>query len=188
MKKLVLIIFIMSAIAPRIVAQKYSLSSKESKLEVLGTSTLHDWEEVAEEMSGDAVISLENDQISIETLKFSVPVKALKSDHGAMDKNTYEALKSSKHPNIYYELKEVKSIEKNGQDYSLKTSGNLTIAGVTKNIEMTVTSKPVGNTISFSGKVDFKMTDFKVDPPTALLGTVKTGDEITIQFNVKYNK
>ena len=188
MKKLVLIIFIISVIAPRIVAQKYTLSSKESKLEVLGTSTLHDWEEVAEEMTGDAVINLDNEQMVIESLKFKVPVKALKSDHGAMDKNTYEALKSSKHPNIYFELKEVMSIEKKGQEFTLKTSGNLTIAGVTKNIEMTVSSRPIGNTISFSGKIDFKMTDFKVDPPTALLGTVKTGDDITIQFNVKYNK
>ena len=179
--------FMMSVMAPRVDAQKYTLSSKESKLEVLGTSTLHDWEEVAEEMTGDAVILSENDQINIESLKFKVPVKALKSDHGAMDKNTYEALKSSKHPNIYYELKEVKSVEKNGQDFNLVTTGNLTIAGVTKNIEMTVSAKNVGNAISFSGKVDFKMTDFKVDPPTALLGTVKTGDEITIKFNVKYN-
>lgn len=188
MKKLVLIIFIMSAIAPRIVAQKYTLADKDSKLEVLGTSTLHDWEEVAEGMTGEAVIKMENDQLQVEALKFNVPVKGLKSDHGAMNKNTYEALKSNKYPNIYYELKEVKSTQKEGQDYNLKTAGNLTIAGVTKNIEITVTAKPVGNAVSFSGKVIFKMTDFKVDPPTALLGTVKTGDEITIQFNVKYNK
>lgn len=188
MKKLVLILFIISVIAPRIVAQKYVLSNNDSKLEVLGTSTLHDWEEVAQEMTGDAVIGLDNDQLDIESLKFKVPVKSLKSDHSGMDKNTYEALKSNKHPNIYYELTDVKSAQKNGQEYLLKTSGNLTIAGVTKNIEMTVSSTPVGNTISFSGKTTFKMTDFNVDPPTALLGTVKTGDEITIQFNVKYNK
>lgn len=188
MKKLLLIIFIVGAVAPRIVAQKYTLSATESKLEVLGTSSLHDWEEVATEMTGSAIINLDNGQPDIESLKFNVPVKALKSDHGGMDKNTYEALKSNKHPNIYYELKEVKSIEKNGQDYSLKTSGNLTIAGETKNIEMTVTSKTAGNTISFSGKVNIKMTDFKVDPPTALLGTVKTGDDITIQFNTKFIK
>jgi hypothetical protein len=32
------------------------------------------------------------------------------------------------------------------------------------------------------------MTDFKIDPPTALMGTMKTGDEITISFNVKLAK
>lgn len=178
----------MSFIAPRIVAQKYTVASKESKLEVLGTSTLHDWEEVAEGMTGDAIINLVDAQIEIKSLKFEVPVKSLKSDHGAMDRNTYEALKSDEHPNIYYELKKVNSFKKNGEEFILKTSGNLTIAGETKNIEMTVTSKALGNTISFSGKVDFKMTDFKMDPPTALLGTVKTGDEVTIKFDVKYNR
>ncbi len=32
------------------------------------------------------------------------------------------------------------------------------------------------------------MTDFDVKPPTALMGTIKTGDEITIVLNTTFAK
>jgi hypothetical protein len=32
------------------------------------------------------------------------------------------------------------------------------------------------------------MTDYKVDPPTMFLGTITTGNEITIKFNVNIEK
>jgi hypothetical protein len=44
------------------------------------------------------------------------------------------------------------------------------------------------NNVTFTGKKTIKMTEFEVEPPTALLGTIKTGDEVTISFNSKFNK
>jgi hypothetical protein len=32
------------------------------------------------------------------------------------------------------------------------------------------------------------MTDYGVDPPTAVFGTIKTGDAIDINFNLNYTK
>jgi polyisoprenoid-binding protein YceI len=187
MKKLILIAFVVGMIAPQAIGQIYTFDSKTSKLEVLGTSSLHDWELKAEDMSGKTTIKVDDAQMEITSLTFVVPVESLKSDHNAMDDNTYEALKSESCPTISYKLKDMEVIEKNGEEYTLKTSGDLTIAGFTKTINMTVKSTKSNNSVSFMGKVDFKMTDFKIDPPTAIFGTVKTGDQVTIQFNVKYN-
>ena len=39
------------------------------------------------------------------------------------------------------------------------------------------------NKVVLKGEKTFKMTEFKIDPPKALLGTITTGDEITIKFN-----
>jgi len=32
------------------------------------------------------------------------------------------------------------------------------------------------------------MTEFGIEPPTAIFGTLKTGDEISIDFNVVFKK
>ena len=36
--------------------------------------------------------------------------------------------------------------------------------------------------------IEVSLTDFNVEPPTALLGTIETGNEITIDFNIFYTK
>jgi len=38
--------------------------------------------------------------------------------------------------------------------------------------------------IEFSGTKKLRMTDYKVDPPTAMLGALTTGDEVILQFKV----
>ena len=39
--------------------------------------------------------------------------------------------------------------------------------------------------MSIVGEKSIKMTSYGVEPPTALLGTIKTGDDLTIKFNIK---
>ena len=38
--------------------------------------------------------------------------------------------------------------------------------------------------ITFNGSKKLKMTDYGIKPPTALLGTMTTGDEVEIVFQV----
>lgn len=187
MTKLISIIALTSLISMGALAQTYKVNNDQSELNVLGTSTLHDWEIEAEEVGGKAVISTA-EKIDISSLNFNVKVEGLKSGKSGMDKNTYEALESEDHPQVKYVLKEVKSVSGSGPTYKLETSGTLTIAGHSRTISLPVTAKVSGNTVKFSGKITFKMTDYQVDPPTALMGTIKTGDEITVDFNIAYNK
>ncbi|QSE96309.1 YceI family protein [Fulvivirga lutea] len=167
-------------------AQSYKLDNTSSSLEVLGTSTLHDWEITAEELNGTAQLSSKDDVYSINSLNFQVKVESLKSGKSSMDNNTYEALNSDDYPTIDYKLNEVVSVSNNGNKYDLKTKGALTIAGTTKVITIPVKAEINENNMVCTGEVTFKMTDFNVDPPTALLGTVKTGDQITIKFKTEF--
>lgn len=166
--------------------EKYVVTEAGSSLKVLGTSTLHDWEIVAEDFSGNASISMEDGMI-LNDLSFKVKVESLESGKSSMNSNTYEALNSDKYPYINYEFSEVTSSTKTGDAYKLNTKGKLTIAGHTNTITMPVMARVSGKQISFAGKITFKMTDFKVDPPRALMGTIKTGDEVTIDFKINYN-
>ena len=38
------------------------------------------------------------------------------------------------------------------------------------------------------GEVPLKMSDFGIDPPTAMMGTLKTGNEVVIKYNLEFEK
>ncbi len=162
-------------------AQSYSVVPTASTLTIEGTSSLHDWEMEAEKMSGSADLSISGESVDVKQISFTVPVESLKSGKKAMDKNALKALKSDDHPSIKYTAEKVSS-GANG----LTADGYLELAGARKPVK--VIAKPLvdGNSVTFAGSVPLKMTDFGMDPPTALLGTLKTGDDITIHFNVQY--
>jgi polyisoprenoid-binding protein YceI len=67
-----------------------------------------------------------------------------------------------------------------------KPRGNLTISGVTKQVQLTFKATVDGTKVTLTGETELKMTTYNVEPPTALLGTVKTGDALTIKYKVTY--
>jgi len=103
-----------------------------------------------------------------------------------MDKNTYKALKADDHPDITFVLTApIKAIQVGTHVIAAKI--NLTIAGVTKAIEMPVTAIAAAHgNILFEGSKAIKMSDYGIKPPVALFGTMKTGDEITIKFKTVF--
>lgn len=163
---------------------QYTLNANTSNMYIDGTSSLHDWTETVEEMSGSVSLDLEGKAISkIKMLNVSVPVKSIKSGKSGMDKNTYAALNADDHPNIKFALKSYAKSDK-----KLTLTGNLTISGTTKLVKIQSTYEVKETSIEVEGKHTFKMTEFEVDPPTAMMGTIKTGDEITIRFNLVFDK
>jgi len=165
---------------------KLSVNSK-STLIVSGTSTLHDWEIEADEVSGFATFYIQDGVLDkVTDLNIKVRSTDLKSGKSGMDNNTYKALKASEYEFITFKLAESTPI-KQGEDYLVKGKGNLTVAGVTRQIDISSTCLVNGSSIKCKGSYTMKMTDWKVEPPTAMFGTIKTGDEITIDFETTFN-
>lgn len=161
----------------------------ESKLVVDGTSNLHDWTIEAKAMSGKATVTLEaGDLKALKNLDFSVEVEQLKSGKSGMDKNTFKALKSATNKNISFKLvKVIKITTVSDNNYTIETQGDLTIAGATKRVNQTFTVKLIGKKMIFSGKQKIDMTLYGVEPPKALMGTIKTGKDVVVDFKVTYN-
>ncbi|MEP5255152.1 MAG: YceI family protein [Winogradskyella arenosi] len=169
-------------------SQNYILNNSSSTLEVQGTSSLHDWTLETEDQSGKLVLA-EGDAFNISTLNLTVVAESLKSGKSAMDKNTYKALKTDDHKTMLFNLVSVKEIKTvSATSYKVSVSGKMTIAGVTKTISVDLTANLQGSNVILEGNKTFKMTDFGIDPPKALLGTIKTGDDITIVFKSTFNK
>ncbi|AWM13856.1 YceI family protein [Flavobacterium sp. NRK F10] len=169
-------------------AQEYKLLLSESKLTVDGTSNLHDWTIEAKTMSGTAGFTVSGTDITaLKNLTFVVEVEQLKSGKKGMDQNTFKALNSSKYKTINYKVTKVLKVAKNTNGtFLIETQGDLTINGVTKKITQNFTAKLIANKIQLTGKQTLNMTHYSVKPPTALLGTIKTGESVTINFSVVY--
>lgn len=166
--------------------------TKDVDVKLLGTSTLHDWEMNAKSTTGEAQFIFksgsETDLVAIKSLSFVLLVKDLKSDNEGLNKNAYDALKTKEHKEIRYQLiSSTLSIEKEG--YLIKSKGNLTIAGVTKEITMNVLCVMNDDgTIASKGLYQLNMTDYLVNPPSFMWGAMKTGNALTLEFNVVYEK
>ncbi len=162
----------------------FKLNESESKLVISGTSTVHDWEIDVTKFTCNASLNLNEDQqISIEGISFICPVKNVKSDNRIMDNKTYDALKGDDFPEIKFIASEKVTVplSENGS----KIKGKLSIAGKTKDTTLQFKINADGqNQIQVEGETKLKMSDFGIEPPTAMLGTLKTGDEIVITYNI----
>lgn len=167
-------------------AQDLKLNTASSKVTVDGTSNVHDWTVEAKAMNGRLDAHLES-ALKINQLTFSVEVEQLKSGKSGMDKNTYKALNSTKFKTIDFKMTRVQKITKVSENnYQLELAGDLTIAGTTKAIVLTASAQIQGNKLVLTGKHKLNMTHYGVEAPKALMGTIKTGEEVTVNFKVTY--
>lgn len=169
----------------------YELSRAGNEIVISGTSNLHNWSMSVDE--SDCVAEFDIDGLELKSIKrvdFTCKTRDIKSNSNLMDRKTYEAINADSHPEIRFTLLTNSALVSDGQNFNGIIRGNLSVAGYTKEIVVPIRGTiNENNTIMVKGSVDLKMTDFKIDPPTALLGTLKTGDLVTVTFSLNlFNK
>ncbi len=157
------------------------------KLTVEGTSNIHDWDMKSEKgfCSAEFVFTPTGHLAGVSTLSFTVPAESLKSDSKGLDKNAYKALKTGSYGTISFSTNNA-VIKPNGSGgFTLTTKGKLTVSGVTRDVDLVVNGVLNNDkSITYSGIYKLKMTDYKVDPPSIMFGAIKTGDAVTVKFDL----
>ncbi|MGK7389117.1 MAG: YceI family protein [Candidatus Cyclobacteriaceae bacterium M2_1C_046] len=188
MKKLHILTVIFLFIIGVVSAQEYTLD-RSSELSISGTSSLHDWTMTAEKVQGSGEFVVDGKRITdIKNLEIIVDAESLKSGKGGMDKNAYKALNTDKYRQITFTLIECQSVRTTDNINNIKAKGKLTISGVTREVTMNTDCQVLNGRIECSGSFPLNMTDFNIEPPTAMFGTITTGEKITVNYRAVFKK
>lgn len=173
-----------ASLSPLAISQTHKVANDQTTVTVVGTSSMHDWESDVEQVSGSATFKLESGRVSdITDLNVVFRVKSIESGKSKMNSITYDAMKADDHPDIKFEITEVTSIEGN----RVQARGKLSMAGKSKLISPSGVISTKGNAISVKGQEEIDMTDYGIDPPTAMFGAIKVGKTVVIEYEVIFN-
>ena len=166
----------------------------ESKITINGTSTLHDWSSDVGTIKGtyifkDAVLKkkLPTSGSITEEVKLVIPVTSIKSERGdAMNNKTHNAFKYETNPEIIFKVTSDK-VSSTSDTLTIKIDGTLIMAGHTENITLNLNIEKVGSKLHFTGAHTLNMVTYEMEPPSAMFGQIKTGEEVTIEFDLLLN-
>jgi polyisoprenoid-binding protein YceI len=181
---MILLLSILFTIPSVVKAQNFPIIPQTASINVHGTSNVHDWDMKPTKVAGELGI---NGAKQISAIAIKIEVKSLKSGNGIMDGKTYDAFDYKKNPYITFQLTEVTQAKLTESDTEITLTGNLTFAGATRKITIKATGKITkSGDYQLKGSFPLKMTDFKMKPPTAMMGTMKTGDAVSVKFDVTF--
>ncbi len=151
-------------------------------------SSIHDWEVEAEKFSCEtSVEKIDATTAAIHRIDFTCNAEDIKSHKRIMENKMHEALKEKEFPQITFKLKNPENIHTGVENVMVK--GKLTIAGKTKEVQFPSVVRFTNETnLSVTGEIPLKLSDFNIEPPTAMMGALKTGYDIKIKYNFEFYK
>jgi len=182
--------FLLLHVVPGAVAAQNRITfSTESTLTVDGTSNQSDWSVYADSVSGWVALGMADGSNPIvsggEVHVLSAAMVSRKSP--IMDRLMRRALKTDEFSEIVFELTSAEPESLTGaapDTFAVLAQGNLTIAGITKQVAVVIGGEPYMGGYRFAGSYPLKMTDYGMVPPTALFGALHTGDAVVVRFDL----
>ena len=180
---------------------RYDADLASSRVVVEGTSTLHDWHVEGHHLGGSVMVRKEalaslwrmsgpSLHELAPTVRVEIPVTSLTSGKRGMDEQMHEALKAATHPLITYRLESAQITARQtapaddaGDSLGLATTGVLTVAGGERAMDISMQVRRLSETrLEVSGGTSLRMTEFGIEPPRAMLGMLRTGEEIHVRW------
>lgn len=159
------------------------ISGKNSLIGVSGFTNLNSWRMETKSINFDANFVISNGNLkSINSLKFTTPVKSLISTHPNMDTVVYNMLDKSGKGVIKFSQTKAMVLPRMKM---VNIIGNLSIGGVTKIIDLQL-SYDVKNEkeIYFKGLKKLDLHDFGITRSNPILKRVKFDDQVMIQIEM----
>ncbi len=188
-------LFLLGFVLP---ATTYQVDSEATSMTIAGTSTLHDWTcdvpglegrfqiEMAESDAADGSSTVPMQ--GLPAVNVQIPVQQIDCGKDRMNGNLRDALQANAYPTILFSIKSASFDalpDSSGTWFQVDATGELIVAGSRQEVTLDVKGERLDDgRLRFVGETPLKMTDFDVDPPSFMLGAVKTGDEVTVTFDV----
>ncbi|HUW05277.1 MAG TPA: YceI family protein [Williamwhitmania sp.] len=164
---------------------------KSFKVVISGTSNLHDWTADVTKMQINSSMDVTSNKFAgISSATVVVDANAIDGSEGSiMDGKIRDALKAEQFPKITFQLTSPIKVQPTSGETSATITGKLTIGGTTLPVTMMVntTILPSGE-IQIKGAQKIRMTSFKLAPPTAMFGALKTGDDVVVTYTLVLKK
>jgi polyisoprenoid-binding protein YceI len=170
-------------------AQTAPLAMDTARVTIAGTSNIHTysaWSDTVRVTGVRLAATVTADTMwddvvkpgGLERFEVAIPVATLTSRDAGLDKNMYKALKAEEHRDITFRLT---GVERSAAG-ALMGVGKLRIAGVEREVVLSLATSRRDATLVVTGRVVLLMTDFGIKPPTAMLGMLKTDPKVTVTF------
>lgn len=162
---------------------------ESGSVKVSGTSNVHDWTCEAKRFGAELQVRTQGaggPPAGVTRADVTIPVDALDCGDTKMNGNLRKALKADAHPTISFAMTghEMAADPSSPGSFQVLAEGTLTIAGSAQPIELTVDGVVEGDRLRIRGSSSMAMSDFNVKPPSAMLGLIKTGDPVTVEFDL----
>lgn len=169
--------------------------STPSKVQISGTSTVSDWVVKSLKVSGEMAFTGSEQKSAangspkgtIREGKAVLEVSTIKSEKGeTMDNKMYRALKNDVHPEITFLLTQPIQVVK--VPATIPVSGTVELAGVKRPMTFELNMTHADNAFRLQGSRSLKLSEFEIEPPTAMFGQIVTGDEIVVELDLLFTK
>lgn len=164
---------------------------KNSWLAIHGTTNIVSFKLVhdGEKLLGKAItMTATQNKNKIYTSKnqLSIEVKNFTSENKMALRDFMKLIKSDTYPNLHVQLNYIETLAGKEKDRYNKgnASVNITIAGVTKQYQIPVSSNQQGEYISVDGGKKINIQDFGLQAPEVMYGLIKVSEWINIDFHL----
>jgi polyisoprenoid-binding protein YceI len=167
---------------PALLAAALPLSFQSgSRVWVSGTSTVRGYRCESTQVTGTAQgEGTELTQVAQSRGEISIPVASLDCRNGTMNGHMRNALKATENPTIRFRATSV-AVTPEG---AVRMTGPLTIAGQSREVTINGTAARQNGRLRVTGSKQLTMTDFGVQPPRLMAGTMRVHAPVTIGFDV----
>ena len=177
-----------------------AVSVQDASLDLSGSSSLHRYSTKAHGLQ--AVVGIDGTRAAasaqpldlealirghfIKAFELVVPVDKLSSGERGLDANMHKALKGDLYREIRFSMDSYDVLPASGAGVVLTIvlHGRLSLAGVERRIDISAAGVRVRDALRFSGSKDLSMADYRIKPPTLMLGVIKTADIVTVKFEI----
>ncbi|MBD8487148.1 YceI family protein [Echinicola sp. CAU 1574] len=156
----------------------------ESTLEIKGNTNVNSFNCLSKEYKGkDKLRETTVDGTNYWDGAIKVPAEGFDCFNKMMTKDFKETIKANEFPLIEMEFVKMKKSE--SQSNLLSGEGIVTLANVSKRVDLTCELEEVGNGVrKLVGIKKFLFSDFGIDPPKKFLGTIRVKNELEVEFSI----